>query len=58
MDKFVVEPTWQLLFKDIGLSAQDVLRQAQLPLDLFTQKSATLTTDEYFRIMECSRRTL
>lgn len=48
--KYVVEPGWQVLFKDMGVSAQDVLRHARLPLDLFNKKNATLTAEEHFRL--------
>ncbi|MEO0561685.1 MAG: AraC family transcriptional regulator ligand-binding domain-containing protein [Chloroflexota bacterium] len=38
------------MFKDLNISSQDVLRHAQLPLDLFSRKSITVTGDEYFRL--------
>jgi AraC-like DNA-binding protein len=47
---FVVDLGWQVLLKDLGISAQDVLRIARLPLDLFSRENPTLTTDEYFRL--------
>jgi AraC-like DNA-binding protein len=50
--KFVVDLGWQVLLKDLNLSAQDLLRYACLPLDLFSQKSPTLTTAEYFRLWQ------
>ena len=40
---------WRALFHDLNIETQDVLRHAQLPLDLFSQKSMTVTGDEYFR---------
>ncbi len=58
MDKFTVEPGWQILIKDLGLSAQDLLRQAQLPLDLFSQKSAALTKEEFYRFWTTLENTL
>lgn len=48
--KFVVDFGWQVLLKDLGLSEQDLLRHARLPLDLFAQKAPTLSTEEYFRL--------
>ena len=50
--RFVVDLGWQVLLKDLGLSAQDLLRQARLPLDLFSRKAPTLTTEEYFRLWD------
>ncbi len=50
--KFVVDMGWQVLLKDLGLSPQDLLRQARLPLDLFSRESPTLATEEYFRLWD------
>lgn len=50
--KFVVDLGWQVLFKDLGLSSQDILRSARLPLDLFSRSKPTLTSDEYFRLID------
>jgi len=50
--KFTVDPGWQILFKDLGLQTQDVLRHARLPLDLFARDAASLSSEEYFRIWE------
>lgn len=47
--KYAFEKGWQILFHDLNLSSQDVLRHAQLPLDLFNRKSIQVTADEYFR---------
>ena len=47
---FIVDLGWQVLLKDLGLSTQDLLRYAHLPLDLFNRSSPTLTTEEYFRL--------
>lgn len=48
--KFVVDPTWRIILKDIGVSENEVLQRAKLPLDLFSKKNAALDTDEYFRM--------
>ena len=48
--KFAVDPGWRILLKDIGVSEDEVLRRAHLPLDLFSRNNATLTVEEYFRI--------
>ncbi len=50
--RYVFDTSWQVMLKDMGVSPQDVLRHAQLPLDLFSQKSPTLTADEYIRVWE------
>jgi AraC-like DNA-binding protein len=50
--KFVVDLRWPVLLKDLNLSEQDLLRYARLPLDLFSQRSPTLTTEEYFRLWQ------
>lgn len=50
--KFILDFGWQVLLKDLGLSAQDLLRQARLPLDLLNRKAPALTTEEYFRLWE------
>lgn len=38
-----------MLFQDLGIPTQDVLRHAQLPLDLFSRKSPTVSADDYLR---------
>ncbi len=48
--RYRVDKGWDVLAKDLGISAQDILRSAQLPLDLFSNKNATLDADEYFRL--------
>lgn len=56
--KYTVDMGWQTLFKDLGLSVQDVLRRAQLPLDLLAQKQPTVTADEYFDLWNGLARVL
>lgn len=46
--KFVVDMSWRVLLKDLGVAPQDLLRQANLPLDLFCQPEVTLTIAQYF----------
>ena len=46
--KFVVDTSWQILLNDLGVAPQNLLRQANLPLDLFCQPEATLTVAQYF----------
>ncbi len=47
--KFVVDPGWQVIFKDLGIRVSEVLTRAQLPGDLFSRKTATLNEADYFR---------
>lgn len=47
--KFVIEPGWQIIFKDLGISVSEVLTRAQLPTDLFSRPTVTLNSTEYFR---------
>jgi len=49
---FAVEAGWRVLLKDLGISPQDLLRHARLPLDLFERPSPSLTTTEYFRFWQ------
>lgn len=48
--RYEFDKGWLALFNDLNIPAQVVLRHAQLPLDLFTRKSITITGDEYFRL--------
>ncbi len=50
--RYVLETGWQILFKDLDVSAQDVLYQSRLPLDLLSRKAPTITGDEFFRLWE------
>ncbi len=50
--KYNLDTGWQVLFKDLNISVQDVLRHAHLPLDLVTRKSPTITANEYFRLWD------
>lgn len=50
--KFILDLGWQVLLKDLGLSAQDLLRSARLPLDLLNRRAPALTAEEYFRLWD------
>ncbi|MEM7794524.1 MAG: AraC family transcriptional regulator ligand-binding domain-containing protein [Cyanobacteria bacterium P01_C01_bin.118] len=50
--KFVLDSGLQVLLQDLGVSPQDLLHQARLPLDLFSQPSPTLTTADYFQLWQ------
>jgi hypothetical protein len=56
--KFAVDPGWRILLKDLGVSEDEVLRRAQLPLDLFSRKNAILSVEEYFRIWKAIEASL
>lgn len=51
-DKFTVDFSWELLLRDLGILPGDLLRQARLPLDLFSHASPKLTSEEYFRLWD------
>ncbi len=50
--KYNLEKGWRASLKDLNISAQDVLRHAQLPLDLLLRKTPTVTADEYYRFWD------
>jgi len=50
--KYNLGKYWRALLKDLNISVQDVLRHAQLPLDLLLRKTPTVTADEYFRFWD------
>lgn len=50
--KYILDKGWLVIVKDLGISAQDILRHAQLPLDLLSHKQPMLTSGEYFRLWE------
>ncbi|MEM6430363.1 MAG: AraC family transcriptional regulator ligand-binding domain-containing protein [Deinococcota bacterium] len=50
--KYPVEMGWQVLFKDLNISPQDVLHRASLPLDLLSRTSPMITGEEYFRLWD------
>ena len=41
---------WGILLRDAGIQPENVLRRAQLPLDLLTQEQARVTPIDYFRL--------
>jgi AraC-like DNA-binding protein len=50
--KFNLEKGWPALLKNLDISVQDVLRYAQLPLDLLLRKTPAVTADEYYRFWD------
>ncbi|AFY37638.1 Helix-turn-helix, AraC domain protein [[Leptolyngbya] sp. PCC 7376] len=50
--KFLLDQGWQVFLNDLKIIPQDLLRQANLPLDLFSQAKPMLSTPEYFRLWD------
>jgi AraC-like DNA-binding protein len=50
--KYNLDKGWQATLKDLNISIQDVLRHAQLPIDLLLHKTPSVTADEYFRFWD------
>lgn len=50
--KYNLEKGWPALLKTLNISVQDVLRHAQLPLDLLLRKTPAVTADEYYRFWD------
>ncbi|MBN2011540.1 AraC family transcriptional regulator ligand-binding domain-containing protein [candidate division KSB1 bacterium] len=50
--KFNLEKGWPALLKELDIPVQDVLRHAQLPLDLLLRKTPAVTADEYYRFWD------
>lgn len=48
--KFVVNPGWQILVRDLGVSPPDLLRHARVPPDLFSRPGQSLNAEAHFRI--------
>jgi AraC-like DNA-binding protein len=51
-DRFTLDPSIQVLLRDLGIPAGRVLRRAQLPAGLFRGGPVALTPDEYFRFWD------
>ncbi|MDJ0842042.1 MAG: AraC family transcriptional regulator ligand-binding domain-containing protein [Acidobacteriota bacterium] len=47
--RFTVNSRWKMILNDLGINFTEVLKRAELPLDLYTRKDAGLSTEEYFR---------
>ncbi|MCP3943047.1 MAG: AraC family transcriptional regulator [Desulfobacteraceae bacterium] len=48
--KFTIDPMWRIILNDIGVTENEVLQRACLPLDLFSRNNAQLSVEEYFRL--------
>lgn len=49
---FPLEKNWRLLFADLGVSEDAVLRRADLPADLFRREEPRVTAPEYLRLAQ------
>ncbi|WP_233835465.1 fimbrial protein [Paraburkholderia sp. ZP32-5] len=47
MNPFAIDPGWRILLVDMGISSEALLRQAQLPADLFVRTDAALSSGSY-----------
>lgn len=50
--RYTLDKSVQVWLKDMGISPQDVLRHAQLPLDLLSRKNPTVDADEFYRLWD------
>ncbi|MCB9501602.1 MAG: AraC family transcriptional regulator ligand-binding domain-containing protein [Deferribacteres bacterium] len=50
--KYNLDKGLPVLLKNLGISTQDVLRSARLPLDLLLRKTPLVTAEEYYRFWE------
>jgi AraC-like DNA-binding protein len=48
--QYPLSPGWRIVLVDLGLSARNILRRAQLPEDLFGRDRPALSADAYFRL--------
>lgn len=52
MNHFVLDGRYGDLLLHYGINLEEVLRKAELPEDLFSRKSLTMTPKDYFRFMD------
>lgn len=52
MKRFPLDNNYAKLLQSYGISVDELLKRAQLPLDLFTKKSPSVTAEEYYRFMK------
>lgn len=50
--QFAVHSGWKLIIADLGVAPGDLLALAELPIDLFSRKDASLSPPEYFRLFQ------
>ncbi|MEM1206613.1 MAG: AraC family transcriptional regulator ligand-binding domain-containing protein [Acidobacteriota bacterium] len=42
---------WGIVLRDLGIDSENVLRRAELPIDLFAREQAQVGVEEYFRML-------
>lgn len=52
MNKFILDGRYKELLKYYGINAEEVLRKAELPGDIFSRRTPVMKEEEYFRFME------
>ena len=52
MKHFPLDKNYASLLKSYGISIDELLKRAQLPLDLFMRKNPCVTAEEYYRFMK------
>lgn len=52
MKRFPIDKNYAVLLKTYGISVDEILKRAQLPLDLFSRENPCVTSDEYYRFMK------
>lgn len=52
MKHFLVDKNYGAYLTKMGLSVEEILKKAELPEDLFSRQSPSLSTEEYFRFMQ------
>lgn len=50
--KYTLDIGWLLLLNDLNIASADVLRKAELPASLLTEKQMVLSVAEYYRLWE------
>ena len=50
--RYIIDRGWLVLFKDLNIAVGDILRYAQLPLDLMSHKTPAVNANEYFRLWD------
>ena len=52
MKRFIIDDRYVDLLKYYHISLEEVLRKAELPGDVFSHKTPTMTQEQYFRFIE------
>ena len=52
MKRFIIDGRYVELLKNYHISLEEILRKAELPGDVFSHKTPTMTEEQYFRFIE------